>query len=358
MVMNGYGQMVYDGMAPEAPLRGEMGEVLEAGKRAAALTGQLLMFSRQNRAEMQVVRLNKVLAGVARMLERLVGEDVVMELRLAEELGHIKADPRHLEQVVMNLAANARDAMPTGGTLAIETAPVVMDTVQAAQHVGLKPGRYAMLVVSDTGTGIKPEVAAHLFEPFFTTKEAGRGTGLGLSTVYAIVKESQGGIYVYSEWGQGTTFRIYLPLVDDPVTRATENRAVCLPRGSETILVVEDQEQVRRLVTQVLRQLGYRVLAAGGAEDALALYQEADQVHLVLTDVVMPHMSGPEVVERLRQLSPDLPALYMSGYAGQTISRHLAPGVPLVQKPFTAEQLAVQVRRVLDAGAPQGAPAS
>ena len=351
MVINGYGQMIYDDMAPDDPARHEMAEMLAAGKRATSLTGQLLVFSRKNRAEIKVIALNDVLEGVARMLERLLGEDVRLDLALAEDLAPVRTDPRHMEQVIMNLAANARDAMPTGGAFIIETANVQLDEVQAAQHVGLDPGRYVMLTVSDTGTGIEPDVLAHLFEPFFTTKGEGSGTGLGLSTVYAIVKESQGEIYVYSERDKGTTFRIYLPAVQESVSRQVAASSTSLPRGDETILVIEDQDQVRRLVVRVLGQLGYHVLAAGNADEAEEICRATDDLRLVLADVVMPDVSGPQIVARLREMRPQLRIVYMSGYTEQTISRHmtLTPDTPLVQKPFTVEHLHRQVRRALDA---------
>jgi CheY-like chemotaxis protein len=287
-----------------------------------------------------------------KMLHRLIGEDIELITLLADDLGRVKTDPGWVEQIIMNLAVNARDAMPKGGKLTIETANMELDEAYARGHIAVKPGRYVMLSVSDTGVGMTPEVRQQVFEPFFTTKEKGKGTGLGLSTVYGIVKQSGGNIWIYSEPGKGTTFKIYLPRVDEPADELKDKAVVEeLPRGSETILIVEDEEEVRKVAVRILKRQGYTVLDTPDGEGALMTCEKRKEpLHLILTDVVMPGMSGRQLVERCRQIRQDFKVLYMSGYTDNAIVHHgvLVEGVNYIQKPFTVDALARKVREVLD----------
>ncbi len=333
-------------------LRGNLEEIKKAADRATVLTRQLLAFSRRQILEFKVLDLNKVILDLEKMLHRVIGEDIELVTFLAEDLGKIKTDPGQVEQVVMNLAVNARDAMPNGGKLTIETANVELDEAYAHTHLGAKPGRYVRLSLSDTGVGISSEVREQVFEPFFTTKEKGKGTGLGLSTVYGIVKQSGGYIGVYSELGHGTTFKIYLPRVDEPVEVLGEGvKGEEVPFGRETILLVEDEESVRKFAVSTLRRLGYEVLEASRGEEALSVCERHEgPVHMTVTDVVMPGMSGRELAEKLLVLRPEMKVLYMSGYTDDTIVRHgvLEKGVNYIQKPFSMEVLAKKVREVLE----------
>jgi len=288
-----------------------------------------------------------------KMLRRVLGEDIELVTLLAEDLGRVEMDPGQIEQVVMNLAVNARDAMRSGGRLTIETANVVLDEAYARAHIGVTPGRYVMLSVSDTGVGMNREVKERAFEPFFTTKEKGKGTGLGLSTVYGIVKQSRGNIWVYSEQGRGTTFKIYLPWVDEPLEEARQKKVIeeDIPRGNETVLVVEDEGEVRRVIVEILGRQGYRVLDASHGNEALLIHEKhGGPIHLILVDVVMPGMSGSELAKRLAPLHPEIKILYMSGYTDNAIVHHgvLARGVNYIQKPFTMDGLTRKVRQVLD----------
>ena len=334
------------------PLRGDIEEIRKAGQRAASLTRQLLAFSRKQVLDPKVLELNRVAADLEKMLRRLIGEDIDLLQVLAPDLGLVKADSGQIEQVIMNLVVNARDAMPSGGKLTIETANVELDEEYAARHVGVKPGSYVLLAVSDTGCGMDAATRQRLFEPFFTTKEKGKGTGLGLSTVYGIVKQSGGNVCVYSEPGKGTTFKTYLPRVLEEqapmvTTRTQERPAV----GTETILVVEDEEAVRNLTARILRAAGFKVLVAShGGQALLECEKFPGEIHLLLTDVVMPQMSGPELAARLDKVRPGLRVLYMSGYTDDAIVHHgvLAPGTKFIGKPFNAVDLALKVRDVLD----------
>lgn len=334
--------------------REDLEEIKKAGQRAAALTRQLLAFSRQQVLEPRVLDLNALIADLEKMLRRLIGEDVQLRTALAPGLGAVRADPGQLEQVIMNLTVNARDAMPRGGKVTIETANANLDDVYAAAHTPVAAGPYVMLAVSDTGTGMTPDVKAHLFEPFFTTKEQGKGTGLGLATVYGIVKQSDGYVWVYSEPGQGTTFKIYLPRVAPDVARtSSQPESPVASRGSETILVAEDEDAVRRLTRRVLETQGYTVLAAANGPDALRLaHTHPGPIHLLLTDVVMPNMSGRELAELVVSARPETKVLYLSGYTDDAVIRHgvLEPGIAFLQKPFTLQSLAHKLREVLDAG--------
>ena len=285
------------------------------------------------------------------MLGRLIGEDVKVVLGLRPELAPVKADRGQVEQIVMNLAVNARDAMPTGGTLTIETANVELDEHYAKTHLAVKPGPYVALTVTDTGTGMTPEVQARLFEPFFTTKEVGKGTGLGLATVHGIVTRSGGSVNVYSEVGRGTSFKVYFPRADAAEMVVDAPPPVARPRaGAETVLVVEDAEGLRELARRLLERQGYTVLVAANADEALRLFEQNASIDVLLTDVVMPGASGPELTRQLVERRPALKVIYMSGYTEETIVQHgvLNPGIAFLHKPFTSETLGRKIREVLD----------
>jgi two-component system, cell cycle sensor histidine kinase and response regulator CckA len=338
-------------LRPGDPLRDDVKEIHTAGTRAAELTRQLLMFSRQKVIEPRVVDLNGVLASMNKMLRRIVGEDVELVSVAGESLGHVRVDPGSIEQVIMNLAVNARDAMPEGGKLMMETANVVLDDDYAKSHVGAKPGAYVMLSVTDTGVGMDKATLGRIFEPFFTTKEKGRGTGLGLSTVFGIVQQSGGYIWVDSAPEVGTKFEIYLPRVDASADASRPQKVSTTLRGSETILLVEDEEQVRSVARGILRRHGYTVLEARNAGEALLVCESHDgPLHLLLTDVVMPQMSGPELANRLRQLRPNLKVLCMSGYADDEAVHHGVRDASFayLQKPITVDALTRKVRNLLD----------
>jgi len=351
-VIKGYSQLSLIELKEDVPLRGNIEEIKKASEKAADLTRQLLAFSRRQILETRVLDLNTVLRDMDKMLHRLIGEDIELITLLADDLGRVKTDPGWVEQIIMNLAVNARDAMPSVGKLTIETANVELDGAYALNHIAVTPGRYVMLSVSDTGVGMTPEVRQQVFEPFFTTKEKGKGTGLGLSTVYGIVKQSGGNIWVYSEPGKGTTFKIYLPRVDEPLVELKgEVTKEELPRGDETILVVEDEEDLLKLAERILSRQGYTVLQTSSTSKAVEICKERTQpIHLILTDVVMPQMSGRELVEQCRKIREDFKILYMSGYTDNTIVHHgvLAEGLNYIQKPFTVDGLARKVREVLD----------
>jgi signal transduction histidine kinase len=351
-VIKGYSQLSLAEIKEDNPLRENVEEIRKASDRAADLTRQLLAFSRRQIMEMGVLDLNMYVQNLDKMLRRLISEDIELVSILAKDLGRVRTDPGQIEQVIMNLVVNARDAMPSGGKLTIETANVELDQAYARAHVAVKPGRYVMISVSDTGVGMTPEIRDRVFEPFFTTKEKGKGTGLGLSTVYGIVKQSEGNIWVYSEPGRGTSFKIYLPLVDEPLEELKEKVPKGeLPRGSETILIVEDEEDVLKLTGAILRRQGYHVLETTSGEEALKVCKEKKELfHLLLTDVVMPQMSGRQLAEELKQVCPDFRVLYMSGYTDNAITHHgiLERGMNYLQKPFTVDSLARKVREVLD----------
>src|SRR5438445_3841524 len=348
--------LLLESLPADHPGREEAVETRKAALRAADLTRQLLAFSRQQVLAPRVLDLNDVVTDMHKMLHRLIGEDVELRTVLGENLGAARADPGQIEQVVVNLAVNARDAMPNGGRLTIETANVDLDDGYAAEHTVVVPGRYVMLAVSDTGMGMDAATKTRVFEPFFTTKPKGKGTGLGLATVYGIVKQSGGYVWVYSEPGQGTGLKIYLPGVDAPV----EASSPAHPKtgslaGSETVLVVEDQEEVRRLTRRILEGRGYRVLVAASGPEALRLAEhQAGGIVLLVTDVVMPGMGGRELGLLLGPARPRMNVLYVSGYTDESIVHHgvLEPGVAFMQKPFSAEGLARKVREVLDAPEP------
>ncbi len=353
-VILSYGEMLLSEMKPGEPMHDDIAEIRKAGLRAADLTRQLLMFSRQQVLAPKVLDLNDVLTSMDKMLQRILGADVDLVSLPTRPLGRVRADPSSVEQVIMNLVVNARDAMPTGGKLTIETANVVLDEAYAQAHFGVKPGPHVMLAVSDTGTGIEKSTLARIFEPFFTTKESGKGTGLGLSTVFGVVQQSGGSVWVYSEVGKGTTFKVYLPRVDAAVETVGETVPPTTLRGSETILLVEDDDQVRVVARGILQRSGYHVIEARNAGEAL-LHSEKHPttIHLLLSDVVMPQMSGPELAKRLASARPDMRVLCMSGYTDDSIVRHgvLEAQIAYLQKPITPEALTTRVREVLDGAA-------
>ncbi|MBW1733567.1 MAG: response regulator [Deltaproteobacteria bacterium] len=354
-IILGYGENLVHQLHPGDPLREEAKAIVEAGKRSAALTRQLLAFSRKQTLQPEVLDLDAVIRNLDKMLSRLIGEDIDLELSLSDEINRVMADPGQIEQVIMNLAVNARDAMPKGGKLLIETANVEFDETYSQNHVSVNPGKYVMLAVTDTGCGMDKETLSRVFDPFFSTKEKGEGSGLGLSTVYGIVKQSGGNILAYSEPGRGTTFKIYLPqteAIQEPKTGAVEKEATT--GGGEHILVVEDEQSLRKLMETMLSRLGYKVSVAVNGGEALLLVEEKGlKPDLILTDVVMPNMSGRELVDRLQRNQPDLKVLYMSGYTDNAIVHHgvLEPGTPFIQKPFTLRDIAEKVQAVLRGGA-------
>ncbi|MBZ5698525.1 MAG: PAS domain S-box protein [Acidobacteriia bacterium] len=352
-VILGYIQVMKRNLVPGNPSYEYAEEIEQASQRAVSLTRQLLAFSRQQVLEPAILNLNTLVSEMEKMLPRLIGEDIQLNLVLDPAIGQVKADPGQLEQVVMNLAVNARDAMPVGGTLTIQTANVELDAAFVREHQGSVPGLYVMLAVTDTGTGIDPEIQAQIFEPFFTTKGRDKGTGLGLATVYGVVKQSSGYITVESEKGKGALFKIYLPRIELPVTTQREiNQMPLTVRGSETILLVEDAEPLRKLVHMFLRDNGYQVLtAADGTEAVHVATQNPGPIHLLLTDVVMPGINGRVLAERLAPRHPAMKVLYMSGYTDSFIAGHgvLEEGIHLLHKPITEEGLMRKVRELLDA---------
>jgi two-component system cell cycle sensor histidine kinase/response regulator CckA len=345
-VILGYGDMVREGLAAEDPMRPDVDEIVKAGRRAAELTSQLLAFSRQQVVEPKIIDLNGLVTGMDGLIRRLIGEEVEYRTVPHEELWMLKADQNSLEQVVMNLVVNARDAMPGGGAIVVETGNIELDEAYARSHIGVTPGPHVMLAVSDTGTGMDEATLSRLFEPFFTTKEKGRGTGLGLSTVYGIVKQNGGNIGVYSELGQGTTFKVYFPQVAGSQPSPPAALPAHAARGSETILLVEDDAQVREVAHSILKGNGYNVIVAAGAAEALTLVDGYDgPLDLLLTDVVMPKMNGRELAKQLAQRRPGLRVLYMSGYTQNVIVHHnvVDAGLVLMQKPFSRSSLLQKV---------------
>jgi PAS domain S-box-containing protein len=355
-VINGYSDLLLRKLKSDDPLHESISEILKAGQLAANLTRQLLLLSRRRVTQAKSVNLNDVIVEVEKMLARVIGEDIRLEFDLDPSLGHVLADSGQLHQIVMNLAINARDAMPGGGSLTIETRNVDLDDTYANQYAEIRPGPYVQLRVSDTGIGMTSDVMAHLFEPFFTTKQPGEGTGLGLATVYGIVKQAGGSIWAYSEPGRGATFQIYLPRIGADTKSAHESMpAPSSLAGSETVLVVEDQELLRKMAGSVLRSYGYRVLeAANPGEALLHAERHPGPIHLMLTDVVMPGMAGPDLVARLKPLRPDMEVIFMSGYSERTIMQRTQLGSSYLAKPFSPESLTTKVREVLGAPRPVG----
>jgi PAS domain S-box-containing protein len=348
-VINGTADLVLSDLKAWDPLRADLQQIREAGDRAAALTRQLLAFSRKQIMTPDVLDLNVVVSDMQRMLERLIGEHIELVIMPAKNLSSVRADPGQIEQVIMNLAVNARDAMPKGGALTIQTENVELDAAYAFDHPSVQPGPHVMLAVSDTGVGMDEPTRRRIFEPFFTTKGPARGTGLGLSTAYGIVKQSGGSIWVYSALGQGTTFKIYLPQVKETAHTARPARPTTA-RGTETVLIVEDDASVRQLAARFLQSAGYAVITAGsGAEALLVLKGEDGPVHLMLTDVVMPGMTGRELAERLASIHPLMKVIYTSGYTDDTILRHgvIDHAAHFIGKPYSMAELSTKVREVL-----------
>jgi len=350
-VIIGYGERVMSRLAASEPLRADQQELLKAAHRAASLTQQLLAFGRQQVLQPRILDLNGVVSEMRDMLGRVIGEDCELATLLEPDLGSVWADPGQTGQIVMNLAANARDAMPTGGRLTIQTRNAELDAAAASCHPPMRPGRYVMLAVSDTGVGMDAATQSRIFEPFFTTKETGKGTGLGLATVYGIVKQSSGFIWVYSEVGVGTTFKIYLPRIDGAAEPLAHEEPSPLVRGSETVLLVEDEQSLRNIIRDTLEENGYTVLVAGDGVQALQVADEhGADIHLIVTDVIMPGMSGGQVAAEITRIRPRVKALFVSGYTHEALSRHGALGLrtAFLSKPFTAAALLRKCRELLD----------
>jgi CheY-like chemotaxis protein len=348
----GYSDLAMRRIAPEDALAHHIEEIKKASERASGLTRQLLAFSRRQVLQPRVLDLNAFVLELNKMLARLIGEDIQMRVKLDSQLGQVRADPSQIQQVIMNLAVNARDAMPAGGMLTIETANVELDQAYSARNVGVEPGPYVMLAITDSGAGMNQKMQQHIFEPFYTTKETGKGTGLGLSTVHGIIKQSGGHVSVDSQLGHGSTFKIYLPRIDALADKIDLSpRPKDLHQGNATILIVEDEDIVRAIAVSTLELSGYEILDAASGEEALLICkQHHGPIHLLLTDVVMPRMSGKEVAERLSKLRPDMKVLFMSGYTTDAVVHHgiLDVGTAFIEKPFTPEELAQKVREVLD----------
>ncbi len=353
-IIQGYADLMLTSMSADDRYRADVESIRTASKRAAILTRQLLAFGRQQTIQPRVLDLNETIAGANQMLQRIIGEDVELAMKPGKDLWRVRADLTQMEeQVITNLVANAREAMPGGGKLTIELSNITLDEDYAAMHAEATPGDYVMLAVSDTGIGMTKEVISHIFEPFFTTKETTRGSGLGLPIIYGIIKQSGGHIWVSSEPGKGTTFRIYLPRVDAPAETVRVREPGPLPRGTETVLVAEDEPLVRDLACRILCEQGYTVLEAGdGKEALLTAGKYADgEIHLLITDVIMPHMSGKDLAEQVKALHPKIKVLFVSGYTNNTVTHHgvLQKGVNFLAKPFTSGRLIRTARRVLDA---------
>jgi signal transduction histidine kinase len=349
----GYGELAISRLPEDNPVRSMVKDMYHAGERASGLTRQLLAFSRKQVMETKVTNLNTIVTDMGKMLGRLIGEDLHMDIITADNIGNIKADIGQIEQILMNLVVNARDAMPCGGRLTVETGEIYLDEKYVQSHKGVKEGTNVVLTVTDTGEGMSPEVQEEIFEPFFTTKEMGKGTGLGLSTVYGIVKQHQGHIFVYSELGHGTTFKIYLPVVDEPLEKREFGAVTAMPRGTETILVVDDDASIRKLVVDTLEPLGYKVMSAACGEDALTVYRSAGgKVDLLLSDVIMPGMNGRELIEIVLNENPGVKTVLMSGYTDSIISERdtLLKDTVFINKPLLPLSLAGRIRAVLDSG--------
>jgi CheY-like chemotaxis protein len=350
-VIRGHGDLAMRKLAGDHPMRRNLLEIGLAAERASALTHQLLAFSRKQVLQPRILDLGEVVERMSTLLQRLIGEDVELVTRRRGDLGSVRADPAQMEQVIVNLAVNARDAMPHGGVLTLELANVELDETFAHGHAGMTAGPYVVFSVTDTGHGMDEDTKARIFEPFFTTKEAGKGTGLGLPTVYGIVKQSDGFIWVYSEPGQGTTFKIHLPRVDQAPERLSSRPGqAAAGQGTETVPLVEDEAPLRALLREVLESLGYRVLEAGLGPEALRIGREhRGPIHLLLTDLVMPRMTGRELADRLSCLRPDLKVLFMSGYGVGAAPRQEIPSdAAYIEKPFAAEAMGGAIRALLD----------
>ena len=351
MTILGCSELLLRDFDPQDPRREEVEEIRRAAQRATSLTHQLLAFGRRQVLQPQVLGLNEIVENMNRMLRRLIGEDIQFLTILTPGLWPVKVDPGQIEQVIMNLVVNVRDAMPGGGRLTIETANANLDAAYARRHISVKPGAYVMLAVTDTGCGMNADTQSHLFEPFFTTKEKEKGTGLGLSTVYGIIKQSGGNIWAYSEIDKGSTFKVYLPRAEEAVrSYKPKEPTPVVAGGTETILLVEDEEAVRTMISRVLQGSGYQILEARHGKEALEICrQHIGPIHLMVTDVIMPQMSGRELAEQLAPLRPEMKILFMSGYPDNAIVHHgvLEAGTAFLQKPFTLSALENKVREVL-----------
>jgi two-component system cell cycle sensor histidine kinase/response regulator CckA len=361
-VVIGFSDVLTMKLGKEHAAAAHLAEIRKAGNHAATLTRQLLAFSRKQVLHPQVLELNDIIGGTEKMIGRLLPEDIELKTVPGADLGRVKADPGQVEQVLMNLVINARDAMPLGGRITIDTRNVTLDEAYAARHVDVRQGPYVQMAVSDTGTGMDEATRNRIFEPFFTNKETGKGTGLGLATVYGIIMQSGGHIWVDSEPGHGTTFKIYLPIVDEaPARPEPELSTAEAPDGSETVLLAEDEDGIRELIVNLLREKGYTVLASADPAEARRIGENhAGPIHLMLTDVVMPGMSGRDLARSLAGVRPDMEVLYMSGYTNDAIFHHgvLDEGIHFLEKPFTPLSLLQKVRQVLDGHQPEaeGAP--
>src|SRR5207253_2300625 len=353
--------LMLEDLPPGDPDREGLLDIRSASERAAVLTRQLLTFSRQQVVSPQVLRLNDLILELEKLLRRLLGEDVAIRVAVAPDCGGVRADPGQLEQVIVNLAVNARDAMPNGGRLTLETKNVDLDADYPTDRVTIPAGRYVMLAVTDTGTGMDAQTKARIFEPFFTTKAVGKGTGLGLATVYGAVKQSGGYIWLYSEVGQGTSFKIYLQRIDAVEPQAAAVETAVMLDGTETVLVAEDEDAVRQIIEKALQARGYQVMVARDGSEALALAsRHAGQIDLLVSDVIMPDMNGRVLSQRLTQLRPTIKTLYLSGYTDDAILHHgvLEEGVAFLQKPFSLGALARKVREVIEARPSASCPSS
>jgi len=354
-VILGHTEVLLQALRSNPQMAEHLKSIDEASRRASALTRQLLAFSRKQVLQPRVFNLNSLIVDLDKMLRRMISEDIEYNTVIDPRLGSTKADPGQIEQVVMNLVVNARDAIEGGGTITVETANVDLDEEYVRTHPGVRPGPHVMLAVSDTGEGILPEVFPHIFEPFFTTKEVGRGTGLGLSTVYGIVKQSGGSVWVYSQLGRGTTFKVYLPRVEEPATVVVESLQHPATSGAETVLLVEDEPALRDLIKIALVKSGFTVLDVGNPADAIKLCrQHTTPLHLLLTDVIMPGMDGPSLAKQVQKARPDIKVLYMSGYATNFIMHEglVDAGTNFIEKPFHPRALLSKVREVLDGPRP------
>ncbi|MEO8370340.1 MAG: PAS domain S-box protein [Candidatus Solibacter sp.] len=350
-VIAGYNRMILDELSTLDPLRGYAEEILKAADRAGALTNQLLAFSRRQILQTRVMSLNEAVGQTENMLRRLIGEDVQIVMNLAPDAGNIRSDPHHIEQAIVNLALNSRDAMPGGGRIIIETSNVEIDDTYIKTHMGVTPGDFVMVAVSDTGEGMDSATRQNIFEPFFTTKKRGKGTGLGLATVYGTVKQCGGDIWVYSEPGQGTTFKLYFPRVLEPAAEGYQRDAEpSKANGGETLMLVEDETQVRELTARMLKNLGYKVLTASGGDEAIRIAAtHSGKISLLISDVVMPNMSGKQVADAMVVLRPGIRVLYLSGYTEHTVVHHgvLDSNVDFLAKPFSREALSQKVQEIL-----------
>jgi len=352
MTILGCSELLLRDFDPGDSRREEVEEIRRAAQRATSLTHQLLAFGRRQVLQPRVLDLNEIVENMNRMLKRMIGEDIQFLTILTPGLWPVKVDPGQIEQVIMNLAVNARDAMPQGGRLTLETSNMNLDEEYARRHISVKPGPYVMMAVTDTGCGMDAVTRSHLFEPFFTTKEKGKGTGLGLSTVYGIIKQSGGNIWAYSEVGRGSAFKVYLPRAEGAVkSYKPKEIAPAVAKGTETILLVEDEDAVRTMISRVLQGSGYTVLEACQGKEAIEVCRKhRGPIHLMVTDVIMPQMSGRELAERLATVRPKMRVLFMSGYPDKAIVHHgvLDPGTAFLQKPFTLTALENKVREVLE----------